>query len=77
MIMTRPESIAIERHITTEELNKIIKSLEKDVKVLKRLYFIKYRCEGIGVEESVKKLGFQNQWHTSGKMDGIKKDMRA
>jgi len=41
----RPENIAIERHISTEELLKRIKSLEKDVKVLQRLYFIKYRYE--------------------------------
>jgi hypothetical protein len=34
--MARPESIAIERHMTAEELHNQIKSLEKDVKVLQR-----------------------------------------
>ena len=43
--MARPENIAINRHITAEELLKRIKSLEKDTKVLQRLYFIKYRYE--------------------------------
>jgi hypothetical protein len=33
--VVRPENIAIERHITAEELLKRIKSLEKDVKVLR------------------------------------------
>jgi len=31
---------------TAEELIKRIKSLEKDTKILQRLYFIKYRYEG-------------------------------
>lgn len=72
--MARPESIAIIRHITTEELKKRIKSLEKDVKVLQRLYFIKYRYEGLSVEESAEKVGiskpvayiWQNRWNQEG-----------
>jgi putative transposase len=77
--MARPESIAIVRHITVEELNKKIKSLEKDVKVLRRLYFIKYRYEGDGVEESAKKIGiskpvayiWQDRWNKDG-YEGLK-----
>jgi putative transposase len=77
--MVRPESIAIIRHITVEELNKRIKTLEKDVKVLQRLYFIKYRYEGEGVEESAKKIGiskpvayiWQDRWNQDG-YDGLK-----
>ncbi|RZB32799.1 MAG: hypothetical protein AEth_00477 [Candidatus Argoarchaeum ethanivorans] len=45
--MTRHESITIVRHMSVEELTKIIKSIEKDVKILQRLYFIKFRYEGL------------------------------
>ena len=77
--MARPESIAIERHITTEELNKRIKSLEKDVRVLQRLYFIKFRYEGLSVEDSAKRIGiskpvayiWQKRWNEEG-YDGLK-----
>ena len=54
--MARPENIIIERHITAEELLNRIKSLEKDVKVLQRLYFIKYRYEGATFEDAAKRL---------------------
>ncbi|MCJ7647360.1 MAG: hypothetical protein MUP85_01980 [Candidatus Lokiarchaeota archaeon] len=54
--MARPENILIERHITAEELLNRIKSLEKDVKVLQRLYFIKYRYEGATVEDAAKRV---------------------
>ncbi len=59
--MARPENITIERHITAEELLKRIKSLEKDVKVLQRLYFIKYRYEGVVVEDAAKRVGISKQ----------------
>jgi hypothetical protein len=55
--MSRPEQIHIERHITIEEINKRIKYLEKDVKVLKRLYFIKYRHDRMSIEESAQRVG--------------------
>ena len=72
--MARPESITIVRHISSEELNKRIKSLEKDVKVLKRLYFIKYRYEGVTVDESARRVGiskpvayiWQERWNKEG-----------
>ncbi len=50
--MPRPEQIPIERHLTSKDISLRIKSLEKDTKVLKRLYFIKYRYEGHSVEEA-------------------------
>ena len=72
--MARPENITIERHITAEELNKRIKSLEKDVKVLQRLYFIKYRYEGVSVEDAAKRVEiskpvayiWQDRWNKEG-----------
>lgn len=72
--MARPEGIFIKRHMTMEELNKQIKSFEKDVKVLKRLYFIKYRYEGLSVKEAAEKVGtskqigygWQERWNEEG-----------
>lgn len=77
--MARPENITIERHITAEELQKRIKSLEKDVKVVQRLYFIKYRYEGVTVEEAANRVGiskpvayiWQDRWNKEG-YEGLK-----
>ena len=72
--MARPENITIERHITAEELLKRIKSLEKDAKVLQRLYFIKYRYEGLAVETAADRVEiskpvayiWQERWNKEG-----------
>jgi putative transposase len=77
--VARPENITIERHITAEELQKRIKSLEKDVKVVQRLYFIKYRYEGVTVEEAANRVGiskpvayiWQDRWNKEG-YEGLK-----
>lgn len=77
--MARPESIKILRHLSSEELKKKIKSLEKDTKVLQRLYFIKYRYEEVSVEEAAKRVGiskpvayiWQDRWNEEG-YDGLK-----
>jgi putative transposase len=77
--VARPENIAIDRHLTAEELNKRIKSLEKDVKVLQRLYLIKYRYEGVTVEEAASRVGiskpvayiWQDRWNKEG-YEGLK-----
>ena len=77
--MARPENISIERHITAEELLKRIKSLEKDVKVLQRLYFIKYRYEGVTVDDAAKRVEiskpvayiWQDRWNEEG-YEGLK-----
>ena len=59
--MARIEEISIERHMTVENLNLHIKSLETDVKILKRLYFVKYRYEGLSVQESAERVGTSKQ----------------
>lgn len=72
--MARPEGILIERHMTVEDLNRQIKSLEKNAKVLKRLYFIKYRYEGLSVQEAAERVGtskqigygWQDRWNSEG-----------
>lgn len=61
-----------------EELNKRIKTLESNTKVLKRLYFIRYRYEGKMVSESAKIVGitkrvgyiWQDRWNKNG-YDGL------
>ena len=64
--------------MTVDELESRIKTLEKDTKILKRLYFVKYRYEGTGVEESAQRIGitrnegyiWQRRWNENG-YDGI------
>ncbi|OPY46342.1 MAG: hypothetical protein A4E47_00641 [Methanosaeta sp. PtaU1.Bin028] len=72
--MPRPEQIAIQRHMTKEELLRRIKTLETDTKVLQRLYFIKHRYDGASVEESSRLVGvakpvgyaWQERWNEQG-----------
>ncbi len=42
--------------MTVEELDSRIKTLEKNTRVLKRLYFIRYRYDGDSVEEAAAKI---------------------
>ena len=72
--MSHPIEIQIEHHMSIDELNKRIKTLEHDTKVLRRLYFIKYRYEGKLVSESAKLVGitkrvgyiWQERWNEKG-----------
>src|SRR5512137_2762918 len=72
--MSHPVEIQIEHHMSIEELNKRIKTIENDTKVLRRLYFIKYRYEGKLVSESSKLVGitkrtgyiWQERWNEKG-----------
>lgn len=76
--MSRREEIPIQRLMNIEDLNRKIKSVEKDVKILKRLYFIKFRYSGDSVEMASEKVGvtkrigyiWQNRWNEKG-YDGI------
>lgn len=64
--------------MSAEELNRRIKTIEKDVKILKRLYFIKFRYDGDSVERAAEKIGvtkrigyiWQKRWNEKG-YDGI------
>jgi putative transposase len=64
--------------MTTDELESRIKTLEKDTKILKRLYFVKYRYKGDSVEESSQRIGitrndgyiWQRRWNEQG-YDGL------
>jgi putative transposase len=72
------EQITIQKHITREELESRIKTLEKDAKILKRLYFVKFRYAGESVEESAQRIGvtrnegyiWQRRWNERG-YDGL------
>ena len=45
------------RHLTVEDLDIIIKKLEKNIRVLKRLYFIRHLYRGMGVEDAADMVG--------------------
>ena len=76
--MSKPEQIPLQKHMSQEELQKRIKTLEIDVKVLKRLYFIKYRYNGLTIEQASKLVGiskpigyiWQSRWNEKG-YDGL------
>ncbi len=76
--MGRRETIPVQRKISAEELEQRIKTLEKDTRVLKRLYFIRYRYQGDSVETAAGKVGvykmvayqWQDRWNEGG-YDGI------
>jgi len=72
--MVKTEMYPIEKKMSMDELNKRIKSLEKNVKVLKRLYFVRYRYSGDSVEVASRKVGvtkmigytWQQRWNKDG-----------
>lgn len=55
--MGRKRVYQVEKHISMEELDRKIRKLEKDTRVLKRLYFIRYLYRGMSVEESADLVG--------------------
>jgi putative transposase len=50
--MGRKQEKVLVRHLTLDELNKKIKKEEKSVRVLERLYFIKYIYKGHTIKEA-------------------------
>ena len=76
--MVKTEMYPIERKITMDELNNRIKKVEKDVRVLNRLHFIKNRYLGDSVEIASSKVGvtkrvgyiWQERWNKDG-YDGL------
>ena len=53
--MAGKEQIAIDRKVTLEEINSLIRH-ENNSRMLKRLYFVKFRFRGDSVEEVLQKL---------------------
>ena len=70
--MPKPEQIYIQRHMSNEELERKIKT-ERDVRILKRLYFIKYRYEGEGVKVASQRVGITRNESIFGRKGGMKK----
>lgn len=54
--MGRKREKEIIKHVTLEELNKIIKKEEKSVRVLERLYFVKFIYNGDTIKEACQKV---------------------
>ncbi len=59
--MVKTEIYPIERKMGNDDLNRLIRSLERSTKVLKKLLFIKYRYDGDSVGEAAEKIGVSNE----------------
>ena len=72
--MSHPEQIHIQKYMSVEELDRRIRTLETNTKVLKRLYFVKYRYNGKSVEDACDLIGvkkpvgyiWQDRWNKEG-----------
>ena len=72
--MGRKQEKEVIKHITLDELNKIIKKEEKSVRVLERLYFIKFLYKGDKIKEACEKIdvteptgyGWLDSWNKGG-----------
>jgi putative transposase len=72
--MAKTEQIHIQKHLSLKELDQRIKSLERDTRVLKRLYFVKFRYQGNSVEKASEQVGvtrmvgylWQERWNEQG-----------
>lgn len=72
--MPKSEQIPIKKNLDLKEINRIISDLEKYTRTLKRLYFIKYRYQGMSVEAAARQVGitksvaytWQKRWNEDG-----------
>lgn len=55
--MPRRNRYSIKKHISKEQLQKVIKQKEKEAILLKRLYFIRLLYDGLSVENASDKIG--------------------
>jgi putative transposase len=74
--MGRKQEKEIIKHVTLEELNKIIKKEEKSVRVLERLYFVKFVYKGDTIKEACQKVNISEptgySWLDSWNKQGYK-----
>ena len=74
--MVNVERYHIERKMTVDDLDRLIRSLERSTRVLKRLLFIRYRYDGDSVEEAAARIGITKmmgyQWQDRWNRDGYK-----
>jgi putative transposase len=72
--MVKKEKYPVKEKISLEELNHRIKYIETLIKIINRLYFIRYRYMGDSIEEAAKKAGvtkrmgyiWQKRWNRDG-----------
>ena len=74
--MGRKQEKNIIRHVTLEELNRIIKKEERSVRVLERLYFIKFIYKGDTIKDACQKVNISEptgySWLDSWNKQGYK-----
>ncbi len=74
--MGRKQEKEIIKHVTLEELNKIIRKEEKSVRVLERLYFVKFIYKGDTIKEACQKVNISEptgySWLDSWNKQGYK-----
>lgn len=74
--MGRKQEKEIIKHVTLEKLNKIIKKEEKSVRVLERLYFVKFIYKGDTIKEACQKVNISEptgySWLDSWNKQGYK-----
>ena len=72
--MVNVERYYIERKMTVDDLDRLIRSLERSTRVLKRSLFIRYRYDGDSVEDAAARIGitkmmgydWQDRWNSDG-----------
>ncbi|EQB72897.1 MAG: transposase ISA1083-3, ISORF2 [Ferroplasma sp. Type II] len=72
--MVNVERYHIEKKVDERDLDRLISTLERSTRILKRLLFIRYRYNGDSVEEASERIGimkmmgydWQNRWNKLG-----------
>ena len=75
--MGRKQEKEVKRTITLDELNSIIKKGEKSVRVLERLYFVRFLYKGDTIKEACERMKNQNQPATVGLRPGMTQVIRV
>ena len=74
--MVKTEIYRIERKMPEDDLKRLIRSLERSTKMLKRLLFIRYRYDGDSVETASRRIGITKMmgylWQERWNQDGYK-----
>ena len=74
--MVKTEMYKSERKMPEDDLKRLIRSLERSTKILKRLLFIRYRYDGDSVETASKRIGITKMmgysWQRRWNQDGYK-----
>ncbi|MCL5681458.1 MAG: transposase [Candidatus Thermoplasmatota archaeon] len=72
--MGRKDILLVDRNMPLEEVDRRIRTLEKNTRILKGLYFIRHRYNGDSVEEACEKVGVYKmvgyQWQKRLNEDG-------